>query len=69
MLFLLAVRGDEAPVTGTSFLIYFVNVGKRIASSFDNYLVFGANIKENGAVARRNNTKLMSDIARCATFS
>ena len=60
VLFLLAVGGDE---TGTSFLISFLNAGKCIASSFENYLLFSANVKENGAVVRHYITKLMSDIA------
>ena len=53
VLFLIAVGGDEAPGSGTSFLISFLNVGKRIASSMENYLIFGANVKENSIIVKR----------------
>ena len=62
LMFLLAVGGDEAPVTGTSFLLSFLNVGRRICSSFENYLLFGANVKENGIVVRRFILKFMSEL-------
>ena len=45
-----------------SSLLSFLNVGRRIASSFDNFLVFGANVKENCIVVRCFILKLMSDI-------
>lgn len=63
-LFLMAIGGDEAPITGTSFLLSFLNVGKRLASSFENFLLFGANVKENGSVVRRYLLKLLTDIKR-----
>lgn len=44
-LFLIAIGGDEAPSTGTTFLISFLNVGKRIASSSENFLIFGGDAK------------------------
>ena len=62
ILFLMAIGGDEAPVTGTSFLISFLNVGRRIASSYENFLLFGANVKESGMVVRRFVLKLVSEI-------
>ena len=62
ILFLMAIGGDEAPITGTSFLLSFLNVGKRLASSFENYLVFGGNVKENGSIVRRYVLKLMTEI-------
>ena len=49
-LFLVTIGGDEAPGSGTAFLISFLNVGKRIASSFENYLIFGGDVKEDGRV-------------------
>lgn len=61
-LFLLSIGGDEAPLAGTTFLLSFLNVGKRIASSFENYLIFGDNVKENGAVVRRYVLKLVSEL-------
>ena len=52
-LFLLSVGGDEAPLSGTTFLLSFINAGRRICSSYDNFLIFGGNVKENGEVVRR----------------
>lgn len=60
--FLMAIGGDEAPGAGTSFLISFLNVGKRIASRKENYLLFGGNIKENGKIAQRYVLHLMWQI-------
>ena len=62
VLFLIAIGGDEAPVAGTTFLMSFLNVGKRIASSAENFLTFGGNVKENGMVVRRYITKLVSQL-------
>ena len=36
-LFVMAFGGDEAPGSGTAFLLSFLNIGKRIASSFENF--------------------------------
>ena len=49
-LFLMAIGGDEAPAVGTSYLISFLNAGKRIANSAENFMLFGANVKEDGLV-------------------
>ena len=62
ILFLMAIGGDEAPLVGTAFLVSFLNVEKRIASSFDNFLIFGSNAKENSLVVRLYIKKLLSDI-------
>ena len=61
-LFLMAIGGDEAPGTGTSFLLSFLNVGLRIASSFENFLLFGSNAKENGFIVRQYVSTLLADI-------
>jgi len=60
-IFLVAIGGDEAPLAGTTFLVSFLNVGRRIASSQENFLVFGANVKENGLV-QNYLKKLVSDL-------
>ena len=62
LLFLMCIGGDEAPLSGTSFLLSFLNVRKRIASSFENFLIFGANVKENSVVVRRYLKLLMQDV-------
>ena len=62
MLFLLAVGGDEAPQTGTTFLISFLNCGERIASSSENYLLFGGNVKENSIVVSNYVKYLVSEL-------
>ena len=61
-LFLIAIGGDEAPGSGISFLISYINVGKRVASSFDNHTIFGRNVKENGTVVRRYVLQLLFDL-------
>ena len=61
-LFTLAIGGDEAPGSGTSFLLSFLNTGKRVASSSENYLLFGANVKENGIIVRRYLSDLVSQL-------
>ena len=61
-IFLIAIGGDEAPQSGTSFLVSFLNIGKRVASSSENFLLFGANVKENGVVVRRYISFMLSQL-------
>ena len=60
--FLVAIGGDEAPGSGTKFLISFLNIGCRIASSQENFLTFGANVNESGLVVRNYVKKLVSEL-------
>ena len=62
MLFLMAIGGDGAPGSGTAFLISFLNVVIRIASSSENFLLFGSNVAENSFVSRKYILELVSDI-------
>ena len=52
--FLVAFGVDGCPFgkneNACSFLVSFLNVSKRVASSSDNFLVFGANVEETSAV-------------------
>ena len=52
--FLFAVGGDDCPFgkneSACSFLLSFINVGKRVASSNDNFVIFGANCEETSLV-------------------
>lgn len=55
--FLVAFGGDGCPFgknkSACSFLVSFLNVGKRVASSADNFLTFGANCEsESCAVVK-----------------
>ena len=53
--FLVRFGGDGAPWkegTATAFICSFLNVGERLASRSKNFLVFGANVKENGEVVK-----------------
>ena len=61
-LFLFSIGGDEAPASGTTFLVSFLNAGKRICSSFDNFLIFGGTVKENGIIVKRYVNRLVADI-------
>ena len=55
--FLFAVGGDGCPFgkneSACSFLLSFINVGKRVASSNDNFIIFGRNCEETSPVARK----------------
>ena len=55
--FLVAFGGDGCPFgkneSACSFLISFPNVGKRVASSNDNFLVFGGNVEETSLTVKK----------------
>ena len=55
--FLLTFGGDGCPFgkneNACSFLISFINSGKRVASSSDNFLIFGANCEETSVVIKK----------------
>ena len=55
--FLVAFGGDGCPFgkneSACSFLISFLNVGKRVASNSDNFLVFGGNVEETSPIVKR----------------
>jgi len=61
-LFNIALGGDGAPISGCVFLISFINVGDRIASSSENFLIFGANVDETSSLVRNFIKKLLGDI-------
>lgn len=42
----------EKNESACSFLISFLNVGKRVASNSDNFLVFGGNVEETSPVVK-----------------
>ena len=63
VLFLIAIGDDEAPIAGTTFLTSFINAAKRVASSSENFLLFGGNVKENGSIDRQYVQKLTSDLS------
>ncbi len=64
--FYIALGGDGAPFgkddSACSWLVSFLNIGKSILSSNENYLLFGANCSENCLPVARFIAKLMSDI-------
>ena len=61
-LFVISIGGDGAPISGTVFLASFINIGKRIASSAENFLIFGANVSEDAKLVQRYVLNLISDI-------
>ena len=61
-LFALAIGGDGAPGYGTSILVSFLNCGDRIASSSENFLLFGSNADETSPVVAAYLSKLVTDI-------
>ena len=46
--FLFAIGVDEAPQSGASFLVSFLNIGERVANSSKNFLLFGVNVNNYG---------------------
>lgn len=59
--FLVALGGDGCPfgknTNACSFLVSFLNVGKQVASSSDNFLVFGANCESESCGVVQNYVK------------
>ena len=59
--FLVAFDGDGCPFgknkSACSFLVSFLNVGKQVASSSDNFLVFGANCESESCGVVQNYVK------------
>lgn len=55
--FLVAFGGDGCPFgkneSACSFLISFLNVGKRVASSSDDFLVFGGDVEETSLIVKK----------------
>ncbi|XP_048580094.1 uncharacterized protein LOC116606566 isoform X1 [Nematostella vectensis] len=55
--FKVAFGGDGCPFgkfeTACSFLVSFLNTGKKVASSSDNFLVFGANCEETSSLVKK----------------
>ena len=60
-LFLLSFGGDGAPGVGTVFNISILNVGKRILSSSETFMVFGSDVEESSLSARRFVIKAITD--------
>ena len=52
-LFCIAFGGDGAPGVGTVFSVSFINVGKRILSSSETFMVFGGEVDECELSSRR----------------
>ena len=61
-LFVIGLGGDGAPGVGTAILISFLNVANRIASSSENFLLFGANVGETASVVKRYIQELIADV-------
>ena len=64
--FKVAVGGDSAPfgkwVESVSWLVSFLNVGARVASPNENFLLFGANCEEDYPAVRLSTKQLASQI-------
>ena len=57
-IFQIALGGDGCPFgkneSTYSFLVNFLNVVRRVASSYENFLIFGANCDESSPVKKKN---------------
>ena len=64
--FRVAIGGDGAPFgkwdESMSWLVSFLNVGPRVASPNDNFLLFGANCKESHEVVALYTRQLKAEI-------
>lgn len=60
--FSISVGGDGAPICGMSVLVSFMNVGKRLASSDEQFLIFGGDVDEASKVTANFFRKLVTDI-------
>ena len=71
--FKVAIGGDGAPFgkwdQSMSWLISFLNVRPRVASPNDNFLLFGANCKEDHMVVSRFTVKLATDMEKIESKS
>ena len=65
--FQIALGGDGCPFgkieSTCSFLVSFLNVGRRVASSYDNFLIFGANCDESSPVTKKYVRSLLPQLA------
>lgn len=59
-MFVVALGGDGAPGSGTVFLVSFLNAANRLASSAENFLVFGPKVTESSIIVRRFVLKVIS---------
>lgn len=62
LLFAAVIGGDGAPICGMSTLISFLNIGNRLASSDEQFLLFGADIEESSYITSKFICKLVSDM-------
>ena len=65
--FQVVLGGDGAPFgkdqTACAWLVSFLNRGKHILSSDENFLIFGANVPESGVAVRRYVKHLLHDMS------
>ena len=60
-MFLISFGGDGAPGVGTIFNVSFLNVGKRIPSNSETFMVFGGDGEENSLIVKRFVEKATED--------
>ena len=61
-LFAIAIGGNSAPGTGMSVLLSFINVGERIASNTEQFLLFDVDVEENSEIVTTFFRKLVHDL-------
>ena len=66
-IFQIALGGDGCPFgkneSACSFLVSFLSFGRRVASSYDNFLIFGANCDERSPVTKKYVRSLSPQLA------
>ena len=61
-LFGLAIGGDRTPAVGITILVSFLNVGERLPSSKEEFLLFGGNVEENSSAVEKFLSQLVKDL-------
>ena len=64
--FMFALGGDGCPFgkheSACSFLVSFLNVGRKVASNYDNYCIFGASCDETSPVVKKYVRSLLHQV-------
>ena len=59
--FAVAIGGDRAPGIGVSVLVSFINVGKRLPCSNEQFLLLGGDVDEGSEVVQNYYELLVKD--------
>ena len=58
----MTIRGDGAPGTGMAILVSFLNVGKKLPGSKEQFLLFGGAVQANSEIVSNFFKILIKDV-------